>query len=81
MIAARMTAIIPDGFRVEAADGMLWYSAEDGRFPGQSGDYHLGRSGTDLRANLEGRRADEEPVGQCQAETEVAQLPAGCGAV
>ena len=62
MIAARMTAIIPDGFRVEAADGMLWYSAEDGRFPGQSGDYHLGRSGTDLRANLEGRRADDDAL-------------------
>jgi hypothetical protein len=39
MLAARMAAIVPAGFRVEASDGMLWYSAEDGRFPGQLGDY------------------------------------------
>jgi hypothetical protein len=31
---------------------MLWYSAEEGRFPGQSGDYQVGRSGTDVRVNF-----------------------------
>ncbi len=67
MLAARMTAIIPDGFLVEAVDGMLWYSAEDGRFPGQSEDYLLGRSGTDLRANLEGRRADDDALAMIAA--------------
>jgi hypothetical protein len=24
MLAGRMTAVVPDGFRVEATDGMLW---------------------------------------------------------
>ena len=69
MLAARMTAIIPDGFRVEAADGMLWYSVEDGRFPGQSGDcQQLGRSGTDVRVNLEGGSpADDEALARVAA--------------
>ncbi len=53
MLAARMAAIVPAGFHVEAADGMLWYSADDGRFPGQSGDYRAGRSGTYVRDNLD----------------------------
>jgi hypothetical protein len=34
-LAARLAAIVPDGFHVRAADGMLWYSADQGRFPGQ----------------------------------------------
>jgi hypothetical protein len=29
-LADRMTAIVPDGFHVEAAEGMLWYSADKG---------------------------------------------------
>jgi hypothetical protein len=68
MLAARMTAIIPDGFRVEATDGMLWYSVQGGRLPGQSGNYQkLGRSGTDLRANLDGRRADDDALARIAA--------------
>jgi hypothetical protein len=54
MLACRMAAIVPTGFHVEAADGMLWYSAEEGRFPGQSGNYQVGRSGTCVRVNFEG---------------------------
>jgi hypothetical protein len=65
MLASRMTAIVPAGFRVEAADGMLWYSAEDGRFPGQLGDYRIGRAGTFVRDNFEahGETAAERITG------------------
>ena len=52
LLADRLTAIVPPGFHVEAADGMLWYSADEGRFPGQHGDYRVGRAGTHVRANL-----------------------------
>jgi hypothetical protein len=52
LLADRLTAIVPPGFHVEAADGMLWYSADQGRFPGQQGDYRVGRAGTHVRANL-----------------------------
>ncbi len=69
MLAAQMTAIIPDGFRVDSADGMLWYSAEEGRFPGQSGDYQQpGCSGTAVRVNLEGgSRADDSALARIAA--------------
>ena len=49
ILAQRLAAIVPAGFRVEAADGMLWYSAEEGRFPGQLGDYWVGRAGIHVR--------------------------------
>jgi hypothetical protein len=51
-LAGRLAAIVPDGFRVRAADGMLWYSAQQGRFPGQLSNYHVGMSGTHVRDNL-----------------------------
>lgn len=59
-LAARLAAIVPDGFHVQAADGMLWYSAHAGRFPGQLSNYHVGSSGTYIRDNLEahGNTAD-----------------------
>jgi hypothetical protein len=65
MLAARMAAIVPAGFRVEALDGMLWYSAEDGRFPGQLGDYRVGRAGSHVRDNFEahGETAGERIAG------------------
>ena len=68
-LASRMTAIIPDGFRVQAVDGTLWYSAEDGRFPGQSGDYHVGRSGTIVRFNLvgSGQTVDDDALARVAA--------------
>ncbi len=67
-LAARMAAIIPAGFYVEAGDGMLWYSAEEGRFPGQAGDYCVGRSGTFVRANSEGYgQPDEDAVAEVAA--------------
>jgi hypothetical protein len=36
-LAGRLAAIVPEGFHVGALDGMLWYSADHGRFPGQRG--------------------------------------------
>lgn len=65
VLAARMAAIVPDGFRVEASDGMLWYSAEDGRFPGQLGDYRPGQAGSHVRDNFEahGETAAERIAG------------------
>lgn len=63
VLAERLSAVIPAGFRVNAADGMLWYSAEEGRFPGQSGNYRVGRAGTYIRANFGAYGAcDEENI-------------------
>jgi hypothetical protein len=54
ILADRLAAIVPPGFHVQASHGMLRYSAEEGRFPGQQGSYHVGPAGTDVRANLGG---------------------------
>jgi len=54
VLAARMAAIVPAGFHVQAADGMLWYSADEGRFPGQLSNYRVGKSGTFVRDNFDG---------------------------
>lgn len=55
LLADRLTAIVPDGIRVEADDGMLRFSAEEGQFPGQSGDFRVGRSGSYVRTSFEVR--------------------------
>jgi hypothetical protein len=52
LLAGRLAAIVPAGFRVEARDGMLRYSADPGRFPGQQGDYRTGQAATYVRDNL-----------------------------
>jgi hypothetical protein len=52
-LASRLAAIAPDGIHVRAVDGMLWYWADDGRFPGQLSNYDPGRAGTYVRDNLE----------------------------
>jgi len=41
-LADRLAAIVPDGFHVQAAGGMLWYSSDAGRFPGQISNYQVG---------------------------------------
>ena len=48
-----------------AADGMLWYSSAEGRFPGQSGDYRVSRVGTHVRDNfgVHGESDEENIVG------------------
>ncbi len=35
VLASRLAAIVPEGFQVEASGGMLRYSADHARFPGQ----------------------------------------------
>jgi hypothetical protein len=54
LLADRLGAIVPAGFHVRADAGMLWYSADEGRFPGQLGDGHVGRAGTHVRVNIGG---------------------------
>ena len=51
-LADRFATIVPAGIRVEARDGVLWYSAYRGRFPGQQGDYQTGQVATCVRDNL-----------------------------
>ena len=65
LLADRMDAIVPAGFSVSAADGMLWYSAEAGKFPGQSGTHHARGSGTYVQVNFgaHGDTAEDHLVG------------------
>jgi hypothetical protein len=68
-LADRMTAIVPDGFHVEAAEGMLWYSADKSRFPGQAGNYQVGRSGTYVRDNFNAHgQTDEDRIAGVAAQ-------------
>ncbi|HEY6294232.1 MAG TPA: hypothetical protein VIX15_01085 [Streptosporangiaceae bacterium] len=60
VLADRLAAVVPAGFHVAAADGMLWYSAEEGRFPGQSGNYRVGQAGTHVRDNFGAYGASDE---------------------
>lgn len=45
LLAARLAAIVPDGFQVTLEDDMLWFRSDEGRFPGQQGDYDAGSVG------------------------------------
>jgi hypothetical protein len=65
ILAERLAAIVPAGFSVTARDGMLWYSAGPGMFPGQRGDYRVGSAGTYVRANfgVHGETAEEQLAG------------------
>lgn len=68
-VSHRMTAIVPDGFHVEAAEGMLWYCADKGRFPGQAGNYQVGRSGTYVRDNFNAHgQTDEDRIAGVAAQ-------------
>lgn len=58
VLAARLAAIAPAGFRVRAEDGMLWYSCEQGRLPGQLNNYSPGASGTYVRLNFDAHADD-----------------------
>jgi hypothetical protein len=64
-LEARLAAVVPDGFHVRAADGMLWYSADQGRFPGQLSNFHVGMSGTYVQDNLEahGETVEDQVAG------------------
>ena len=65
LIADRMAAIVPDGFRVEASDGMIWYSADERSLPGHLGSGRTGISGTYVRANFRayGQTSEERMTG------------------
>lgn len=65
MLADRLAAIVPAGFSVTARDGMLWYTAAPGKFPGQQGDNRIGSSGTYVRDNfgVHGATAEEQLAG------------------
>ena len=60
VLADRFAAIVPAGIHVRAADGMLWYSADPGRHPGQLGDCQPGPANTHLRQSFEVRGPAEE---------------------
>jgi hypothetical protein len=45
LLAARLAAIVPAGFHVTLEGDMLWFRSDEGRFPGQQGDYHTGSTG------------------------------------
>ena len=67
-LAGRLAAIVPAGFHVQARDGMLWYSADQGRFPGQQGDYRAGEAGTYVRDNLGLYAGDADAVTRVAAQ-------------
>jgi hypothetical protein len=68
-LADRLAAIVPAGFHVRAGDGLLWYTADSGRFPGQLGDYQAGEAGTYVRASFDARGpADEDRVAGAAAQ-------------
>jgi uncharacterized membrane protein HdeD (DUF308 family) len=52
LLADRLSVIVPTGFYVKAADGMLRYSADEERSPGQHGDHRAGGSSTHVRRAL-----------------------------
>jgi hypothetical protein len=66
VLADRLAAIVPAGFYVDATDGMLWYSADEGRFPSQLGNYQVGRAGTHIQAVY--GDADEENIADIAAQ-------------
>ena len=45
LLAASLAAIVPDGFHVTLEGDMLWFRSDEGRFPGQQGDYATGTAG------------------------------------
>jgi hypothetical protein len=67
-LEVRLNGIVPPGFHVAYADdGLLWYSSDSGRFPGQTGDHRVGQTGVHLRENfpLWGQTASERIVNAC----------------
>lgn len=52
-LADRFRAVVPDGFHVAIGfDGIVWFTCDVGRFPGQQGDFRPSTAGTRLRDNL-----------------------------
>jgi hypothetical protein len=61
VLASRLAAIVPDGFYVRGMDGLLWFSCQPGRFPGQLNDYHPGSVWSRVVNNLDTYREDYSP--------------------
>jgi hypothetical protein len=68
LLAARLAAIVPDGFHVELADDMLWFRSDQGRFPGQMGDYHAGSTGIWPREDFITCTTHEGTAEKCAAD-------------
>ncbi len=53
-LADRFRSVVPEGSHLEVgSDGTVWLcSCDEGRFPGQQGDFKPGMAGTHLRSNL-----------------------------
>ena len=64
-LAGRLPAVVPDGFDVRSAGGMLWYSNDGLQLTGQLSNYRVGGAGTDVRASLaaHGDTADQGVAG------------------
>jgi hypothetical protein len=67
LLTARLAAIVPAGFRVELAGDMLWFRSDEGRFPGQLGDYRVGSTGIQVPAQFTGAEQDGTAE-ECAAE-------------
>jgi len=68
LLAARLAAIVPDGFHVTLEGDMLWFRSDQGRFPGQRGDYNTGSAGIWPREDL-GTCLEYEGTGEeCAAD-------------
>jgi hypothetical protein len=67
-LAARLAAIVPDGFQVELAGDMLWFRSDPGRFPGQQGDYTVGSTGIWPHEDFLTCAGNEGTAAECAAE-------------
>jgi hypothetical protein len=65
LLADRLQKLVPHGFHVDAADGLLWFSSDEGRFPGQTNNYRVGRFGMHVRDSfpLHGDTLEDHIVG------------------
>jgi hypothetical protein len=75
ILARHLGAVVPAGFYVKAADGMLRYTCDEGRFPGQQGNYHCGEVGIFVRGNfgLHGETEADNIVGAATAALDALQ--------
>lgn len=69
LLEDRLGKVVPPGFQVAySEDGLLRYTSDPGRFPGQTGTYQAGAAGTYVRDNftLWGETDPERVVGACR---------------
>jgi hypothetical protein len=68
LLAARLAAIVPAGFHVALEGDMLWFRSDEGRFPGQQGDYRVGSSGLWPHEDFATCMEHDGTVEECAAE-------------